>query len=67
MALEFVALYVEVALGRLRAARRPDGAAGQAMVEYGVILAVVAMVVVVALTQLSSRIGDVLNGILPGK
>ena len=65
MALEFAVLYAEVALARLRrAARRTDGAAGQAMVEYGIILAVVGMVVLLAATTLGTAVSGVFGRIV---
>src|SRR2546428_676378 len=56
MAIEIVALYLKVGLGRLRPARRLDGAAGQAMVEYGIILAVVRVGVLLAATSLGADV-----------
>ena len=64
MALEFVVLYAEVHLARLLGAARREGEAGQAMVEYGIILAVVGMIVLVAATSLGTAVAGVFGRIV---
>jgi Flp pilus assembly pilin Flp len=61
MARELVARCGGWVSARARGAR---GAAGQAMVEYGIILAVVAMVVLIAATQLGTAVSGVFTRIV---
>ena len=64
--LRLVALWQVSASGAVNALRRQEG---QTMAEYGVVLALITLVVVVALTTLSTNIRDGISGIaalIPG-
>jgi len=64
--LRLVALWQVSASGAVKALRRQEG---QTMAEYGVVLALITLVVVVALTTLSTNIRDGISGIaalIPG-
>ena len=60
---QFLILYAQVALGRLAAAGR-RGEAGQSMVEYGIMLALVAVAAMVAVQALGAGVAGVFTRIL---